>query len=579
MSLEEKKSSAENLITQHLDTWTQAIETKSAAGRGSSSKLNLVGIQKLRELILEMAVRGLLVPQDLNDEPASELLKKIAAEKAQLIKDKKIKKTKALPEISEDEKPFDLPSGWEWVRTGNTLDFQYGKSLPAKSRNEQGSIEVFGSNGVVGFHDEAIFEKPCIIIGRKGSAGALNKTLKPSWITDVAFFVEPPIGHNFDYTYLILKSLKLDALGKGIKPGVNRNEAYKLPYALPPLEEQKRIVSKVDNLMALCDQLESQTLDSIATHQTLVETLLGNLVNPENTANFQAAWSLIAQNFDVLFTTEKSIDTLKQTILQLAVMGKLVPQNPNDEPASELLKKIAAEKAQLIADKKIKKSKPLPAITEAEKPFDLPNGWEWSRLPDLGELARGKSKHRPRNDPKLYIDGDIPLIQTGDVSSAKNTGGKITTYTAKYNQEGLEQSRLWSKGTLCITIAANIADSGIMSFDACFPDSVVGFTPFIEEMDVKYFDLFIRTAKADLETFAPSTAQKNINLQILSDLFVPLPPLNELNLIVAKVNELMTLCDQLKTQLQTAQQTQTHLAQSIAQEALALNWKFSINAK
>lgn len=592
MSLQAKNSSAENLITQHLDTWTQAIETKSTAGRGSSNKLNLVGIQKLRELILEMAVRGLLVLQDPNDKPASVLLEKIAAEKAQLIKDKKIKKTKALTEISEDEKPFDLPYGWGWARLPDVSHYRVGKTPATKNaaywtEKDSGipwvSIADLNHDSTVQhtnkkITDEAVSkvfksepaQKGSILMSFKLTVGKVSILETDAFHNEAIISINCFDGINDKYLFKVLPERANSGNSKRAIMGytLNSSSLAELLIPVPPEDEQKRIVAKVDQLMALCDQLENQTLDSITTHQTLVETLLGNLVNPENTANFQDPWSLIAQNFDVLFTTEHSIDTLKQTILQLAVMGKLVPQNPNDEPASELLKKIAAEKTKLIADKKIKKSKPLPEITEDEKPFDLPDGWEWSRLPDLGELARGKSKHRPRNDPKLYIDGDIPLIQTGDVSSAKSTGGRIITYTAKYNQEGLEQSRLWSKGTLCITIAANIADSGIMSFDACFPDSVVGFTPFIEEMDVKYFDLFIRTAKADLETFAPSTAQKNINLQILSDLFVPLPPLNELNLIVSKVNELMTLCDQLKTQLQTAQQTQIHLAQSIAQETL-----------
>ncbi|MCV5713519.1 restriction endonuclease subunit S, partial [Escherichia coli] len=127
----------------------------------------------------------------------------------------------------------------------------------------------------------------------------------------------------------------------------------------------------------------------------------------QNAEELAENWTRISEHFDTLFTTEASVDALKQTILQLAVMGKLVPQDPNDEPASELLKRIAQEKAQLVKEGKIKKQKSLPPISDEEKPFELPEGWEWSYLSDIGILARGRSKHRPRNDPTLYADGTI----------------------------------------------------------------------------------------------------------------------------------------------------------------------------
>ncbi len=144
-----------------------------------------------------------------------------------------------------------------------------------------------------------------------------------------------------------------------------------------PLEEQHRIVAKLEELMAFCDELEQAQTDNITAHAQLVEALLTTLTNCKDHQELQANWQRIAEHFDTLFTTEDSIDQLKQTILQLAVMGKLVPQDPNDEPASELLKKIAAEKAQLIKEGKIKKEKQLPEITDEEKPFELPYGWEW----------------------------------------------------------------------------------------------------------------------------------------------------------------------------------------------------------
>jgi type I restriction enzyme S subunit len=157
------------------------------------------------------------------------------------------------------------------------------------------------------------------------------------------------------------------------------------------------------------------------------------------------------------------------------------------------------------------------------------------------------------------------MIQTGDVARSR---GVIETYTSKYNDFGLSQSLKWPKGTLCITIAANIADSGILSFDACFPDSVVGFVPASMFENSRYFEYFLRTAKANLLEFAPATAQKNINLEILTQVLIPLPPLAEQRRIVAKVDELMALCDRLEASLSTGEDIRRRLLDALLAEAL-----------
>ncbi|EQC3811459.1 restriction endonuclease subunit S [Escherichia coli] len=581
--------SVEKLIVDHMETWTSALQTRSTAGRGSSGKIDLYGIKKLRELILELAVRGKLVPQDPNDEPASELLKRIAAEKAELVKQGKIKKQKPLPEISEEEKPFELPEGWEWV-TLATVGEIVGGGTP-KSDNPQ----FWAKNGIK-------WITPADLYGLKGKyitsgardispAGLSNSSARLMPKGSVLFSSRAPIGYvaiadaelstnqgfkscvpyikesaEYIYYFLLASAKKIDAEASGTTfKEVSGAIVSKILLPLPPLSEQLKIVSRANELMSLCDQLEQQSLTSLDAHQQLVETLLGTLTDSQNAEELAENWTRISEHFDTLFTTEASVDALKQTILQLAVMGKLVPQDPNDEPASELLKRIAQEKVQLVKEGKIKKQKSLPPISDEEKPFELPEGWEWSYLSDIGILARGRSKHRPRNDPTLYADGTIPLVQTGDVA---RSNGCINTYSALYNQLGLSQSKLWNKGTLCITIAANIADSGILNFDACFPDSVVGFTPYENEIPVLYFHYFMMTIKSTLEKFAPSTAQKNINIDILSQLFFPCPPLEEFHRIVDKVQNLLSVCDVLRAYIQSAQQTQLHLADALTDAAI-----------
>jgi type I restriction enzyme S subunit len=586
-------SQVEQLIIDNLDVWTAAIQNKSTAGRGASSKQFLHGIKVLRTLILELAFSGSLVSD--SKENADELFDSLHQIRNDLIKRKVIKKTRSEGDVSTSEVRLSIPKTWRWVRLGDVFDVRDGTHDSPKyqaegyplvtSKNiysgqlDLSNVKFISEEDHLKISERSKVDKGDILFAMIGSIGnPVIIDVDPEFsVKNVGLFkYYDPKKSNPRYLQYYLKLaekwFKEESSG-AVQSFVSLGKLRSYPFPLSSLEEQSRIVAKVDELMALCDQLEHQTEDSLSAHQTLVETLLNALLDAAQSrddssskeSTFDQAWQRIAEHFDVLFTTEHSIDQLKQTILQLAVMGKLVPQDPNDEPASVLLEKIAAEKERLVKEGKIKKQKPLPEISEEEKPFELPVGWEWCRLPDIGDLARGKSKHRPRNDKVLYVDGNIPLVQTGDVSRAN---GIIETYTAMYNKIGLAQSRLWPKGTMCITIAANIADTSVLGFDACFPDSVVGYTPFDKEIDVRYFEFFIRTAKSDLEKYAPSTAQKNINLEILSQVLIPFPPKAELSRVVAKVVKLLDLCDNLKECIGESQKTQFHLADAMAEEAL-----------
>ncbi|MAR01455.1 MAG: restriction endonuclease [Oceanospirillaceae bacterium] len=556
-------------IVEHLDLWTSTVTPKSTSGRGSNSKIELTGIKKLRELILELAVRGKLVVQNPDDEPASKLLERIEAEKAQLIKDGKLKKQKPLAPVSDEEKPFELPEGWEWVRLGDLFNIVYGKGLPTSKLTGEG-YDVFGANGLIGKYHTYTYEEPQLLVSCRGAySGKANISPPFCLVTSNSLVLENSwelINQRFFY-YQLLSGDKSAIVTGSAQPQVTTANLSPYPSALPPIAEQQRIVAKVDELMALCDQLEQQSEHQISAHQQLTDTLLATLTESANVQELNDNWQRLTNHFDLLFSGAMgtwAIDRLKDTILQLAVMGKLVPQNPDDEPASELLERIEEEKARLIKEDKIKKPKKLPPVSDEEKPFELPEGWEWCRLPEIGELARGKSKHRPRNDPNLYKEGKYPLIQTGDVA---RSNGSISTYGATYNDFGLQQSRLWPAHTLCITIAANIADTGLLEFDACFPDSVVGFNGFLGVSN-RFYEFFVRTYKEKLAEFAPSTAQKNINLEILSSMLIPVSPLPEQQRIVAKVDELFALCDQLKYRLQQASETEQQLTNAIVEQAL-----------
>ncbi len=558
-------------LIEHLDVWTAAIETRSTAGRGSSNKLNLYGIKKLRELILELAVRGQLVAQDPQDEPASVPLKKIAAEKARLIKDGKLKKQTPLPPITDDEKPFELPKGWEFVRLAGIINISSGDGLTSAQMNQEGEIPVFGGNGITGHHDCTNITKPTLVIGRVGFyCGSVHVTPDKAWVTDNAFityFSEQNI--YLDFLYWLLKGTNLKENDNATaQPVISGRKIYPIVVGLPPLAEQHRIVAKVNELMSLCDALESEQASNINAHQVLVENLLSALTNAADQGDFQQTWARIAAHFDTLFTTEHSIDQLKQTILQLAVMGKLVAQDPQDEPASVLLKKIAAEKARLVKAGKIKKQEPLPPIAEDEKPFELPVGWAWCRFDFIidqqypvsyGVLVPGD-----------HVDDGIPFVRIGDLdinNPAITPEKKISKeIDAKY-----ERTRLIG-GEILMAVVGSIGKLGLVPESwrgANIARALCRIKPisFIE----RDFLVLILQSKFMQDGFVGDTrtlAQPTLNVGLIRNTLTPVSPLAEQHRIVAKVDELMTLCDQIKARIRTAQTTQLHLADVLAEQAI-----------
>jgi type I restriction enzyme S subunit len=294
---------------------------------------------------------------------------------------------------------------------------------------------------------------------------------------------------------------------------------------------------------------------------------------------------------DAVATLERVQRNLKRyraSVLKAAVEGRLVPteaelaraEGRSYEPASVLLTRILAERrrrweeaelAKMAAtgktpkDDKWKAKYVEPVAPDTSELPELPEGWCWASLPQLGEINRGTSKHRPRNDPRL-LGGPYPFIQTGDV---RHSGGFITKHSSTYSEFGLAQSRSWPSGTLCITIAANIAETGILKFDACFPDSVVGFLSEAEPTQVRFIELFLRTAKQELERYAPATAQKNINLEVLAAVAVPLPPREEQARIVREVDRLLSVGSYGDASAQQNALRCTRLRQSI------LKWAFA----
>ncbi|HBM3145103.1 TPA: restriction endonuclease subunit S [Klebsiella oxytoca] len=578
----------EKLITDHIDIWSSALQTRSTAGRGSNGKIDLYGIKKLRELILELAVRGKLVPQDPNDEPASELLKRIAAEKAELVKQGKIKKQKPLPEISEDEKPFELPVGWEWVRLldiatligdglhGTPNYVERGNYFFVNGNNlKNGCIQITNSTKMV---SEDEFKKHKKELNERSVLLSINGTLG-----NIAYYNNEPIILGKSACYINLTSemakpyLKMlfescyfkqfamsNATGSTIKNlGLKSLSLMLVPLA--PKEEQNRIVAHIEQNLILCDQLEQQSLSSLDVHQQLVDTLLSTLTDSQNAKELVENWARISQYFDTLFTTEASIDALKQTILQLAVMGKLVPQDPNDEPAYELLKRIEQEKAQLVKEGKIKKQKPLPPVNDEEKPFELPEGWEWCKLQNItSKITDGDHKTPPR------ITNGYKLL------SAKNVrDGYIDYDNCDYiSEEDYLKSRercLPEIGDLLIvSVGGTIGRSSLIKESANFAlvRSVAIIKPLLFNSNYLKFSMDSFLLQKIINETKRGGAQPCLYLSEISNFLFPMPPEKEQKRIVSKIEHLSSICDRLKSRLQSVQQTQLNLADALADAAL-----------
>ncbi|HCE3704270.1 TPA: restriction endonuclease subunit S [Vibrio parahaemolyticus] len=575
-------NNVENLITEHIDTWTSAIKTKSSAGRGNSNKRELYGIKKLRELILEFAFRGLLVPQDANDEPADILLDRISNIKDKLIESKVIKKPKNFPKISDDEKPFELPSGWTWVRLQDI-----GHDLGQKKPNGDFTyIDVGAINSNIGsietpnvlIADEApsrarkIVKKGTVIYSTVRpyllNIAVIDKSFSPEPIASTAFAVIHPLeGINASFVYRYLRSPSfvqyVESVQTGIAyPAINDKQFFSGLIPIAPEREQNRIADKLDELMNLCEQIEQQIDASIDAQEMLVSTLLKALTDAaicsENgVKQFPQAWKRITENFDLLFTTESSINQLKQAILQLAVMGKLVPQDINDEPATVLLKKVASQKEQLIKEGKIKKQKPLLAISDDNVPFKLPDGWVWSRFFETNTV---------RSNLVAALDYPNEQQVAPDIIE-KNTGRLIAHRTvteagAKGPNNKFSQGQLlYSKIRPSLNKVVIAPYDGLCSADMYPIDTYINSSYVLYSMLSEVFLVQVRSAENRVK-------MPKLNLDSLGKFLVPIPPLAEQQRISEKVSELFSLCEALKSKIKQAHSVQLDIAESVTKTAI-----------
>lgn len=578
-----KMTDVKKLITEHLDIWlTAETEKKSGRGRSSGSSNSIYGVQKLRELILDLAIRGKLLPQNIKDEPVSLLIEKITDEKNQKVLVGEIKKHKSLPKITA---PFQIPSNWQWLYLQDLSSYiQRGKSPKYVEKSDKivisqkcvrwSGLDISPARFIdpksLENYEEIRFLKDGDILWNSTGTGTIGRAslffqidTYQNIVADSHVTVVRTLGNISDYIYLVIRSpyiqkdLESSASGTTNQIELNTSTVLQTRIPLPPIEEQKRIVAKVDELMQLCDQIEQQQNLSSEAHDQLVNTLLNVLTNSSDADEFQQNWQRISENFDLLFITEYSVEQLKQTILQLAVMGRLVKQDSNDEPASELLNQIAEEKNKLI-----KKSKPLPEVCEDEKPFELPSGWEWSRLVQIGVTSTGKT---PSTKDQQLFEGTIPFIGPGQI-----TNNNVLLDADKYlTEEGLLHSTEANLGDiLCVCIGGSIGKSLLLNKRVGFNQQLNCLSKISIDQNYIYFAMQTNLFLKQILAKATGSATPIINKGKWEQIVIPVPPLNEQKSIVEKVNQLFSIIEHFQVLQSKLRKTKLHLADSLVINAL-----------
>jgi type I restriction enzyme S subunit len=548
-------------------------------------------IPRLRRFVLDLAVRGKLAPQDPNDEPASELLKRIGLEKARLVKAGEIRKEKQLPPVDEGA-DFDIPASWCWTRLGIVTSYiQRGKSPKYAASDgalvvSQKCVQWRGLDLTVAKHVtlESLADYEDIRFLRDGDL--LWNSTGTGTIGRVIRLVDPPEKLVCDSHVTVVRCLEVDpeyirawlrsdhvyaliedrAAGSTNQVELTAQMAIGQIVPLPPLAEQHRIVAKVDELMARCDRLKAARTKREEMRDRLTEASLARLNAAEtDPATFADHVRFALNNLAALSTRPDQVNHLRQTILNLAVRGKLVPQESKDQPASALLKLIAAEKVNLQKTRGIRPDRPLPPIAAEEPPFPEPPGWHWVRAQDLS-LKISDGVHKKPN----YVSAGIPFITVKNLTEGIGISFRDTKFITERDHLEFVKRTHPERGDVLITKDGTIGVARVVESDRVFSIFVsVALVKMVLPEIAPFLTLCINSETVRDMIIPKGAALKHLHLIDLRKLPLPLPPLAEQRRIVTKVYELMELCDRLEASLTTADDTQRRLLEALLAEALA----------
>jgi len=484
--------------------------------------------QELKNSLLQLAIQGKLVEQRPEEGTGEELYRQIQAEKQKLIREGKIKKEKSLPEIAEDEVPFDIPESWKWVRLGDCSSYAQAKvkisplsitsdmwSLDLEDiEKETGRIHTFckaAERKISG--DRVCFAKGQILYSK------LRPYLKKILVAPDAGICTPELvpfsvygGIRPDYIANALRAPHVDfvinSVTYGVKmPRVGTETMVNLLIPLPPLAEQKRIVGKIEELLPLIDRYEK-------------------------------AWSRL-EEFNRRFPAD-----MQKSLLQMAIQGKLVEQRPEEGTGEELYRQIQAEKQRLIKEGKIKKEKPLPDIAEDEVPFEIPESWKWCFVGELFSHNTGKAMNASAK--KVDKSGSIrKFITTSNLYW--NAFDFSTIKQMFFSDDELERCTIKKGDLLMNEGGAYFGRTAIWNYDyeICFQNHVHRLRPYSDIELMYFYHVFFFYRNMNMMR-AKGTAMPGLSSVTLHNMMIPLPPLAEQKRIVAKLEELLPLCERLK---------------------------------
>ena len=502
-------------------------------------------ISRLRAFITDLAVIGTLEEQDVSEAPPEE---------AQQI-------------AQQSSASGELPQNWVCARIGDLLDVTYGKGLPASERAESGPVAVYGSNGVVSYTSKAMVNQSAIIVGRKGSAGALVIAIGPSWTTDVAYYIVPPSYYDIGFLFLQLKSLRLESLSKGVKPGLSRSDMNPLQLAVPPLAEQHRIVAKVDDLMSLCDQLEWTQKEREVQRAALRGVSLYRLASPQDDATDIATdVHFFLDQSPRLITKPEHVTAMRQTILGLAMRGQLVPENVDDEPVDESLASSDEVRAAIAAGDRRADARQQ-ELLNPELRWEVPAHWEWRGLADLVLFIdyRGRTPEKIATGVRLITAKNV---RRGYIELEPQEFVSETEYD-RWMTRGLPEV-----GDVLFTTEAPMGNAAVVRLSEKFAlaQRVIDFRPYGSiDPDFLMLQLTSEPFREVLDATATGLTAKGIKAAKLKRLPTAVPPLGEQRRIAAKVGELMSVCDELEASLESAQAERGGLLEALLQDALVEN--------
>jgi type I restriction enzyme S subunit len=527
------------------------------------------GIKKLRDVILQLAVQGKLIAQSQADEPAQTLLRKIN------------------PKATKIDGLYEIPSNWVWtkleavstyIQRGKGPTYSDIKQVPVVSqkcvqwRGFDFALARFIDPETLQNYQEERFLIEGDLLWNSTGTGTLgrvciypgselySKVVADSHVTIVRLNSMEP-----RYVWCFLASpivqMNIEASGSTNQIELSTSTVKNHPVPIPPFAEQKRIVAKVDELMTLCDKLEAEQKAQRTLKTQAVQSTLHHLTSAESPASFDTSLNILERTFGNWFDDLTTVKHLRATILQLAVQGKLIPQNPTDEPASELLKRIDAEKKRLMKEGKIGREKTPAPMSEDNQPYSLPEKWEWVRLGAISasiQYGYTASADSTKQEPKFVRITDIhnSRVNWETVPGCDIEPDKLPTYQLAENDFLIARTG----GTIGKSFLVTNVD-----FDSVFASYLIRIRTFPSFVSPQFLKCYLDSPLYWEQLYAASmgTGQPNVNGTSLGMLKTPLPPLAEQKRIVAKVDELMTICDQLEAHITHTQTLNTHLMDSL----------------